>query len=405
MATAESLSRSLDPGPLITLYSLDLTPQGGVPLYFHDGIAQGNNQITYQGHVHTPYPIKAEEFEWNTQGALPRPKLTVSNVGGIVSSLCRQYGDLVGCSLTRTQTFQSLLGDGSQHLPIQKFTIERKSMETNTVCSFELAMPSDAEGVQLPRRLIISNTCVWRYRGPECTYGGLPITNRLGTSFGPTYSGSNATIAGSFNDGLSGIGNVQYASNNAKFAQVDVGKTITGTNIPAGTTIRNIHSVTVVTMSNPATANGSSLPFTIVGRVGTTLTAAASFQVGDEGNLIVGAGFPGNTLVRAWRDATHVDLTSVATNGARTFTMPGRLTNRGEYNSATGYYPYDYTWVLVGGIRQYWVKYGPSGTQPLVDGVGWWMDVCLKKLSDCKLHFGKNAILPYGGFPGAHKVQ
>jgi hypothetical protein len=31
--------------------------------------------------------------------------------------------------------------------------------------------------------------------------------------------------------------------------------------------------------------------------------------------------------------------------------------------------------------------------------------VCLKKQSDCETHFGANARLPYGGFPGANKLQ
>lgn len=33
------------------------------------------------------------------------------------------------------------------------------------------------------------------------------------------------------------------------------------------------------------------------------------------------------------------------------------------------------------------------------------LDVCGKRLSSCKLRFGENAELPYGGFPGAGKVS
>jgi phage-related protein len=42
---------------------------------------------------------------------------------------------------------------------------------------------------------------------------------------------------------------------------------------------------------------------------------------------------------------------------------------------------------------------------PITDENWWWLDVCLKKFSDCELHFGVNQPLTYGGFPGANKLQ
>lgn len=52
------------------------------------------------------------------------------------------------------------------------FFIDRKVTETRDVVEFELAAAFDVAGVQLPRRQIIQNVCVWRYRGGECGYTG-----------------------------------------------------------------------------------------------------------------------------------------------------------------------------------------------------------------------------------------
>ena len=40
--------------------------------------------------------------------------------------------------------------------------------------TFQLASPLDLEGIQLPRRVITHNHCLWEYRGAECGYGGDP---------------------------------------------------------------------------------------------------------------------------------------------------------------------------------------------------------------------------------------
>jgi lambda family phage minor tail protein L len=191
MSTAESRSRALDPGPLITLYQLDLAKQGGGIFYFHDNISQGVNEIVFGPNTYTPYPIKCEGFEWNTSGTLPTPKLTVSNVGSQVSALLREYNDLVGCKLTMIQTFAAFVQGGAEYnpanlqmFPTVTYAIQRKTGENNTECTFELSTPSDAEGVQLPRRQIIAHTCTWVYRGADCGFTSLfPVSDPLGNFF------------------------------------------------------------------------------------------------------------------------------------------------------------------------------------------------------------------------------
>jgi lambda-like phage minor tail protein L len=57
--------------------------------------------ITWQGNVYEPYPIKAEGFEKNGQGTSNRPKLTASNVQGILNGLIESYEGMIGAIVTR----------------------------------------------------------------------------------------------------------------------------------------------------------------------------------------------------------------------------------------------------------------------------------------------------------------
>lgn len=70
-----------------------------------------------------------------------------------------------------------------------------------------------------------------------------------------------------FADGASTNLSTTYTSASAAFTASDVGRTLTGTNIPGGTTISSVTNATTIVMSAAATATGTSLSFTI-GRPG-----------------------------------------------------------------------------------------------------------------------------------------
>jgi hypothetical protein len=88
-------------------------------------------------------------------------------------------------------------------------------------------------------------------------------------------NGANAAIfdpciggpAGTFLDGVSTSGSATYTSATAAFSGADVGRPVTGINIPAGTTIVAVASPTSITLSANATATGTGLAFTVYGRL------------------------------------------------------------------------------------------------------------------------------------------
>ena len=110
MATITSEIQSLAPSALVELFELDTTvyPDGGV-FYFHAGTNKVTQPVVWQGKTYQPLPIEASGFELSSKGTLPRPRITVANVGGLFSAEVIAHDDLIGCKVTRRRTFARFL--------------------------------------------------------------------------------------------------------------------------------------------------------------------------------------------------------------------------------------------------------------------------------------------------------
>ena len=176
--------QSLSPSALLEFFILDSTNiTGGSILRFHAGTNGLMQPVVWQGQTYSPLPVKAEGFDLNAKGTLPRPKMTVANAGGLLSADVRNFNDFVGCKVTRKRTFLKYLdasnfpngnptADANQYLPDEVWYVERKVTENRYIIEFELASALDLQGIQLPNRQIIQNSCPWKYRGTECGWTG-----------------------------------------------------------------------------------------------------------------------------------------------------------------------------------------------------------------------------------------
>jgi lambda family phage minor tail protein L len=182
--------QQLEPGTLVELFVLDLSRFNAPDplLYFHAGTNELESDVIWQGITYTRYPIQATGFEWKSQGTLPRPHFAASNVTGVISALCRMYGDMVGAKVIRKRTLIRYLdaanfangnpyADPNTYLPDDIFFVNQKTRESLDVVEFELATAFDVEGKQLPGRQVITNACPWRYRGDGCGYAGPPVAD------------------------------------------------------------------------------------------------------------------------------------------------------------------------------------------------------------------------------------
>lgn len=178
--------RASAPSAIIELFEIDLRekyPDTQV-LRFHNGLNEVSGNIIWAGNTYSRFPIKAQGFEFSGKGQLPRPTLTVANISGLLGTLVRDYGDLLGTKVTRIRTLLRYLdavnfingvnptADPQAKLPDDIYYIDRKATENKLIIEFELAAKFDVSNVKLPRRQIIQNTCSWKYRGAECGYTG-----------------------------------------------------------------------------------------------------------------------------------------------------------------------------------------------------------------------------------------
>ena len=81
---------SINPSAIIELFTiqLDSTLHGDSTIYrFHAGTSlNANAQIKWQDNFYLRFPIQASGFAFQ-KGQLPRPKITISNATGLISSI------------------------------------------------------------------------------------------------------------------------------------------------------------------------------------------------------------------------------------------------------------------------------------------------------------------------------
>lgn len=176
--------QTLEPSGIVELFEVDASGFGGGNYHFHAGTNGLMQNVVWQGVEYQPFPIEVTGFEYTGNGQLPRPKVTIANISGIITFLVLTYDDLIGAKFTRKRTLVKYLdavnfpggvnadADADAEFASDIYFIDRKTTENKQVIEFELSAAFDLAGVKLPRRQIIQNVCVWKYRGLECGYAG-----------------------------------------------------------------------------------------------------------------------------------------------------------------------------------------------------------------------------------------
>ena len=192
MAIPTSELQSLNPSSLIELFTLQLVEgthyatgnPDSVPTIFrfHAGTSMNSNaNIIWQGDTYQKFPIDAEGFEFSGKGQIPRPQLTMSNLGGIsrsgsvlsvtdlliIVNLTTPHNDLLGATLTRLLVLASSLDNAnfssgsnpfgtpnSNELPQEIYVIDRKMSESRNLVQFELTAANDTQNKRVPARQV-----------------------------------------------------------------------------------------------------------------------------------------------------------------------------------------------------------------------------------------------------------
>ena len=187
IASAYEELAKLNPSAIIELFELHLdnTLHGSTDVYrFHAGAnAAIDGNVVFDGNTYTRIPVKADDFEFTNTGTLPRPKLTISNLDGTMTTLLLLVNattagnDLGGAEVRRIRTLKKFLdvestADPNAKFPDEIWYVDRKSNESRDSVTFELASKFDLAGQKLPKRQVVANVCQWKYRSAECSYTG-----------------------------------------------------------------------------------------------------------------------------------------------------------------------------------------------------------------------------------------
>jgi lambda family phage minor tail protein L len=175
----------LEPSAILELYELyfDVDQE---PFRFHAGTNNLSRDIIWNGNPYYASAIEVEGFEANIMGRLPRPKVSVSNTDGIISSILRDYSDFRNGKFVRVKLFLKHLDainfDDSTnpfgtpldntYISKEKYIVSQKLMENKRVIQFELITPFDLQSLDTASRAIYGRYCYWQYRGLGCNYQG-----------------------------------------------------------------------------------------------------------------------------------------------------------------------------------------------------------------------------------------
>ena len=178
MSTAPVFSdlQKINPSSIIELFTLTLDSalHGANTVYrFHSGSnLNANGEIVWDGNSYLRFPIQATGFAYK-RGQLPRPQITVSNMGSpSISALLltvnetTEGNDLGGAKVVRIRTMAKFLDaanfsgstnpfgtpDPNAEFPQEIYFIDRKSAENREVVTWELAAVFDLAGIRAPKR-------------------------------------------------------------------------------------------------------------------------------------------------------------------------------------------------------------------------------------------------------------
>ncbi len=179
----------LEQTALISFYEVDLKPFGGDILRFHSGVNELLDSVIWQGHKYGAYPVQASGFDIKAKGTSSRPALTFANLDGTITGLVADFNEMIGATVTRRQVYAKFLDAANfkngnlQADPLQElvsiYVIEQLDKLDDVFASFTLSLPSEMEGLYIPKRVVIANVCPWRYRSGECGYSGGAVADNL----------------------------------------------------------------------------------------------------------------------------------------------------------------------------------------------------------------------------------
>lgn len=407
MITADA--QQLEPGGRVTVYELDASSFGADQLFFHQHLQTG--VIWWQGQEYGAWPIEATGFE-RTSDQPPSPRLRVSNLDGRIGSLCMLYDDMVGARIVRRQTLVKYL-DGANFPPLRNrlvnsgFEISASASSpptgwvstSSTTLAFNYpasALPSSTRAVRLFRAAADGGA----YIGVEPTVANRPVVEARQQYVSSIYArGPNGQRMDGYIQFQNAAGNAMSEGfRQVSFVLTDAMARYSVASIPApvgAVSVRALwrgHNSGVIkdidlTLDNAQFEVGTvptEYQYTNMDVTGSrNPTADPNEHFPDE------IWFIERKVSEDFETVEFELTTAIDLNGEQ---LPGRQIIAGMCG-----------WIIRGGYRGPYCGYtGPAvadaDDNPTTDPS---RDQCGGRVRSCKLRFGQDKPLPYGGFPAA----
>jgi len=177
MGIPTSELQAIAPGAIIELFVIELntTLHGTNTIYrFHNGAnLNANGEVVWAGNSYLRFPIECTGFEFGSTGTLPRPKISISNILGTITTIMLDVNkttvgnDLNGAKFIRIRTLARYLDavnftggtnpfgtpDPTAEFPQEIYFLDRKVTETRDIVTWEAQSALDLINVKLPKRI------------------------------------------------------------------------------------------------------------------------------------------------------------------------------------------------------------------------------------------------------------
>lgn len=431
----ETLVQSLSLDAKLELFEVDLSPVTGTDtvddhFYFHAGTNSVRQDIVWQGKTYLYVPAEASGFDVVTKGTMPRPKLAISNLNYVGSSLIESVGgDITGARVIRRQTFARYLDAVNYPPQVSLFTnTENQNNWTKNEIVVGLNEEMDLRGEMKANRLYETATTgvVHQvYNTTSATFAiGKKVTSWIEVKAGVGiarvqlgYGGSGGATGQLTIDPVTGkitsVGNVDYYSVKPLG---DPGSgwwrmLIVSTISTAGTVSRRIR---FQNNTGQGTYSGNPLNYLIVGR---TQTFVGVVQQNPQSPMNLDQVPPYQYVGATYAPAPDADPNRHFADeiffierkvGEDDVSIEFELSSIVDFENlqlprgiiVVGYCAHDE--YRGEGCMYAGTAYFDAEDNPVTDPA---LDVCSRSPGGCKKRFGEFSPLPFGGFPAARAYK
>jgi len=402
----QDLQKQSQGSGLIFLYELEVS--ASTTVYFHSGVETDLSTVQFREEggtvrTYTAIPVQADGFEIDPGGTVARPIIAFANATAVFGNAVGDYDSLLGSKITRRATLKKYLvgesGDSTPpvEFPKQIYYIDRIAEKSKTIVSFECAASFDLDGITIPARQVIANSCPWIYQGADHTLdeykkvGG--CTWNRESKYKPAYEPTTAGLNGATEY-------IVLANIDDEYVLPATGETGTvGFSTSVGSISVNNYYKTTTTLGATSGVR--------------RLTKEGAFDTSADSS----------TVNNFWQATT-----TTSSPGTLTDSNPNvnRIRVWTTWSNSTTYYAYtddrynDYIRYTSGGLTRLWKAIKTNVNQAPDFGQYWELgDMCGKTTKACKMRYGFNpqapgtatttskqnsntqVVLPFGGFPGA----